>query len=106
METLPLKLVLFEDPEASERLNHLGVEVFSEAEHPAFGRIRLPRTPGRFSGTPTNEQEGNARIPLQAEHTEEVLTELLALSEEEVRGLVEKGAVAVRRPIPEARPKL
>ena len=32
METLPLKLVLFEDPEASERLNHLGVEVFSEAE--------------------------------------------------------------------------
>ncbi len=32
IETPPLKLVLFEDPEASERLNHLGVEVFSEAE--------------------------------------------------------------------------
>ena len=28
----PLKLVLFENPEASERLNHLGVEVFDDAE--------------------------------------------------------------------------
>ena len=28
----PLKLVLFEDPDASERLNHLGVEVFGDAE--------------------------------------------------------------------------
>lgn len=26
----PLKLVLFENPEASERLNHLGVEVFEQ----------------------------------------------------------------------------
>jgi len=28
----PLKLVLFEDPDASERLNHLGVEVFAQEE--------------------------------------------------------------------------
>ena len=28
IEAPPLKLVLFENPEASERLNHLGVEVF------------------------------------------------------------------------------
>lgn len=28
----PLKLVLFESPDASERLNHLGVEVFDDAE--------------------------------------------------------------------------
>ncbi len=28
----PLKLVLFENPEAAERLNHLGVEAFTEAE--------------------------------------------------------------------------
>lgn len=28
----PLKLVLFENPEASERLNHLGVEVFEDAD--------------------------------------------------------------------------
>ena len=28
----PLKLVLFESPSASERLNHLGVEVFDDAD--------------------------------------------------------------------------
>ena len=28
----PLKLVLFENPDATERLNHVGVEVFDEAD--------------------------------------------------------------------------
>lgn len=28
----PLKLVLFENPDASERLNHLGVEVFAQSD--------------------------------------------------------------------------
>ncbi|MGH0037923.1 MAG: ArsI/CadI family heavy metal resistance metalloenzyme [Myxococcota bacterium] len=32
VERPPLKLVLFENPDADERLNHLGVEVFDEAE--------------------------------------------------------------------------
>lgn len=32
IESPPLKLVLFEDPEAAERLNHLGVEVFSDEQ--------------------------------------------------------------------------
>lgn len=32
VEQPPLKLVLFEDPNASERLNHLGVEVFADGE--------------------------------------------------------------------------
>jgi hypothetical protein len=34
----PLKLVLFENPDATERLNHLGVEVFAAAEVEAAGR--------------------------------------------------------------------
>jgi len=33
----PLKLVLFENPDATERLNHLGVEVFAAAEVDAAG---------------------------------------------------------------------
>jgi catechol 2,3-dioxygenase-like lactoylglutathione lyase family enzyme len=37
----PLKLVLFEAPDAPERLNHLGVEVFEdEAVHAATERLR------------------------------------------------------------------
>jgi catechol 2,3-dioxygenase-like lactoylglutathione lyase family enzyme len=32
IESPPLKLVLFENPDADERLNHLGVEVFDDAD--------------------------------------------------------------------------
>ncbi len=32
IERPPLKLVLFENPDADERLNHLGVEVFDDAD--------------------------------------------------------------------------
>ena len=32
VENPPLKLVLFENPEAAERINHLGVEVFDDDE--------------------------------------------------------------------------
>lgn len=34
----PLKLVLFENPDASERVNHLGVEVFEDARVREAGR--------------------------------------------------------------------
>ena len=37
----PLKLVLFENPGAEERLNHLGVEVFDDGDvHAATDRLR------------------------------------------------------------------
>ncbi|MDE0884315.1 MAG: VOC family protein [Myxococcota bacterium] len=32
IDSPPLKLVLFENPDADERLNHLGVEVFNDGE--------------------------------------------------------------------------
>jgi catechol 2,3-dioxygenase-like lactoylglutathione lyase family enzyme len=32
IEQPPLKLVLFENPDAAERINHLGVEVFAQEE--------------------------------------------------------------------------
>ena len=41
LESPPLKLVLFENAETDERINHLGVELESEAElEEAVGRIR------------------------------------------------------------------
>lgn len=40
IDSPPLKLVLFENPGAAERLNHLGVEVFTPAEVEA-GRQRF-----------------------------------------------------------------
>jgi catechol 2,3-dioxygenase-like lactoylglutathione lyase family enzyme len=43
IDSPPLKLVLFENPDADERLNHLGVEVQKEAELDAV-RERLDTT--------------------------------------------------------------
>ncbi len=41
IEQPPLKLVLFENPDAPERLNHLGVEVFHDADvHAATDRLK------------------------------------------------------------------
>ena len=41
IEEPPLKLVLFENPGADERLNHLGVEVFSDEDvHAATDRLK------------------------------------------------------------------
>jgi catechol 2,3-dioxygenase-like lactoylglutathione lyase family enzyme len=41
IEQPPLKLVLFENPDADERLNHLGVEVFDDANvHAATDRLK------------------------------------------------------------------
>jgi catechol 2,3-dioxygenase-like lactoylglutathione lyase family enzyme len=41
IERPPLKLVLFENPEATERINHLGVEVFDDADvHGATDRLK------------------------------------------------------------------
>jgi catechol 2,3-dioxygenase-like lactoylglutathione lyase family enzyme len=40
IERPPLKLVLFENPDAAERINHLGVEVFEQEEvEVAFQRL-------------------------------------------------------------------
>ncbi len=42
IEQPPLKLVLFENPAADERLNHLGVEVFEDADvHAATDRLKV-----------------------------------------------------------------
>jgi catechol 2,3-dioxygenase-like lactoylglutathione lyase family enzyme len=41
IESPPLKLVLFENPGAAERINHLGVEVFDDADvHLATDRLK------------------------------------------------------------------
>jgi len=41
VEQPPLKLVLFENPDCDERLNHLGIEVFEDADvHSATDRLK------------------------------------------------------------------
>ena len=66
--------------------------MFVELEHPLAGTVRVPNFPVQFSETP-----GVVRTaaPLLGEHSKEVLTELLGLSEERVAELVRKGVTSL-----------
>jgi formyl-CoA transferase len=74
----------FSHPQAEAR--QLKVEV----EHPTIGKVGFPGFPYKLSHTPAEIQR---HPPLLGEHTEEVLTELLGYSAEEVASLQERGAI-------------
>lgn len=61
-----------------------------ETEHSAMGKIKVVGSPVQFSETPTSIQ---SRPPEFGEHTEEVLTELLGYSWEEVESMRNNGTL-------------
>lgn len=69
----------FDEMFADPHFIHRGVLV--EVEHPKLGRIKVLNTPFRFSETPAGV---SLRPPLWAEHTREVLRDMLGYGEEEL----------------------
>ena len=65
-----------------------------ESTHPVAGTIRMTAPPVRLSETPGDVR---APAPLLGEHTEMVLRERLALTDEEIARLEEAGAIAIRK---------
>jgi crotonobetainyl-CoA:carnitine CoA-transferase CaiB-like acyl-CoA transferase len=65
------------------------VELIVEIEHPAAGRVRMPRAVGQFGGTPLGRP---TPAPVLGEHTDEVLAEL-GLTLDEIRALRRDGVV-------------
>lgn len=71
--------------------------LFSEVEHPGIGRHLTPGSPLRFGGL----SERNAQAaPLLGQNTDEVLGEVLALSDAEIGRLHDMGIVAGSDPQP------
>jgi crotonobetainyl-CoA:carnitine CoA-transferase CaiB-like acyl-CoA transferase len=75
---------MIDDP----HVQHRGMLV--ETVHPSAGRIRQARPPALFSKTPSSLHRPAPRF---AEHTDEVLAEVLGLSDPEIAALHESGAV-------------
>ncbi len=75
---------VFNHPQAQER------DLKIELEHPTAGVLSFPGYPYKFSETPA---QARRPPPLLGEHTDEVLSELLEYSPEEVQELHEQGAI-------------
>ena len=65
-------------------------DMWVEVEHEVAGKYKIPNFPVKFSETPG---EVLSAAPMLGQHTTEVLTSLLGLSEEKVMELQKKGAV-------------
>jgi crotonobetainyl-CoA:carnitine CoA-transferase CaiB-like acyl-CoA transferase len=75
---------VFNHPQAQER------ELKIEIEHPTAGVLSFPGYPYKFSETPA---QARRPPPLLGEHTDEVLSELLEYSPEELLELHKRGAI-------------
>ena len=78
--------LLDEDPRASA-----ANPLFAEIEHPGVGRYLAPASPLDFAGL---GRLPVGRAPILGEHTEEVLADVLKLSEREINDLFARGVVA------------
>jgi len=65
--------------------------MFEELEHPGAGRYLMPASPLRFSRSGRRPVE---RAPLLGENTDEILSDVLGLTDAEIGGLRDDGVVA------------
>jgi formyl-CoA transferase len=75
---------LFADPQVRHR------DMIAEVSHPTIGALRLTGIPIKYSETP-----GTIRLhpPLLGEHTNEVLSEVLSYSSDQIKELRKQGAI-------------
>jgi len=74
MESLKVPFALVVDPKDLPDDPHAkAIGMFEEFDHPVAGRVRQPRHPARFLGTPATLQTVS---PMLGEHTDEILVEL------------------------------
>ncbi len=72
---------ILNDPQVNQR------EMIVETEHPIAGRVKMAGVPIKLSKTPGAVQEP---APLLGQHTEEILSGILGMTKEEIRGLRNK----------------
>ena len=78
------------DALADPQLRHLNA--FVEVDHPVAGKRIYPGIPFKITGMTFPESRP---APLFAEHTEEICRQILQLSEDEIRRLVDEGVIEV-----------
>lgn len=77
-------------PEVADDPHLLYRKMIREVEHPVAGKVRVPGSPIRLSDSPLDEV---FPAPLLGQHTDQVLSEMLGLSEQQLSELREKQAI-------------
>ena len=85
--------------EVVENAQVVASEILLEFDHPHAGRLRQTRPAARFEGTPVTIRRGAPRL---GEHTDEVLVDLLGLSDAEIAALRANGAIGDESPTEDA----
>ena len=85
--------------EVVENAQVVASEILLEFDHPHAGRLRQTRPAARFEGTPVTIRRGAPRL---GEHTDEVLVDLLGLSDAEIAALRVNGAIGDESPTEDA----
>ena len=80
------KQLVTEDPRCSTEN-----PMFAEVEHPGVGRYLMPGSPLDFDAVPRVPVR---RAPLLGEHTDEILGEVLGMTDAEIGRLLDRGVVA------------
>jgi crotonobetainyl-CoA:carnitine CoA-transferase CaiB-like acyl-CoA transferase len=74
MEDLKVPFALVVAPKDLPNDEHaVAIGMFEEFDHPVAGRVRQPRHPARFLGTPATLKTVS---PMLGQHTDEILEEL------------------------------
>jgi CoA:oxalate CoA-transferase len=66
-------------------------DMFITLDHPLVGKVTTVNNPIKFSLTPT---ERNTAAPILGQHSKEILSQILGLSEEKIESLINDGVVA------------
>jgi crotonobetainyl-CoA:carnitine CoA-transferase CaiB-like acyl-CoA transferase len=88
VQRVPFAMILSPDELIRDR-HAVATGLFEERDHPVVGRIRFPRHPAQFRGTPVRATDAS---PALGQHTDEILTELGMT--ERIGDLRASGAVA------------
>lgn len=77
--------------EAVEDPHVIARDMFVEMDHAKAGKIKLINFPVKFSETPAQLK---TPAPLLGEHNKEILTDLMGLNDDEIKGLMQKGVIS------------
>ena len=85
---------VYSEPEVMDDPHLVARDMWVNLSHPTAGAVKVPNFPVKFSETPG---QVTMAAPLIGEHSGEILSKLLNISDEDIRKLEEEGVIALTK---------